>query len=104
MVRSKKSKAERVAKKIEGYTGLPGLGRLSDESLGYLNDECVDVDNEYGAVRWTFADGSVITAVDNDWDLGYPDCYCHQTDGHSRCTKDGHPASQCYADASTVIE
>lgn len=28
------------------------------------------------ACRWTFPDGSVITAAGCAWDIGFPDCWC----------------------------
>jgi len=34
-------------------------------------------------VRWTFTDGSAITAGVGAWDLGYSDCWCWQGPGHA---------------------
>jgi hypothetical protein len=35
-----------------------------------------------------FPDGSVITACGGAWDLGFPECWCLQGNGHEDCTAD----------------
>lgn len=36
--------------------------------------------------RAIFPDGSVITASGGAWDIGYPECWCWQGNGHESCT------------------
>jgi len=36
--------------------------------------------------RAIFPDGSVITASGGAWDLGFPECWCWQGNGHENCT------------------
>jgi hypothetical protein len=35
-----------------------------------------------------FPDRSVITACGGAWDIGYPECWCWQGNGHEDCTAD----------------
>lgn len=35
--------------------------------------------------RATFPDGSAITASGGAWDIGYPECWCWQGNGHEHC-------------------
>lgn len=44
------------------------------------------------ATRLTFPDGSVITAVGDAWDHGFPDCWCW-----AGCPRDGHDDGRCGA-------
>jgi hypothetical protein len=34
------------------------------------------------ATRWNFSDGSTITVFEDEWGLGYPDCFCWAESGH----------------------
>jgi hypothetical protein len=55
-----------------------------------------DLVQEYGGMveNWrhspdwkaVFPDGSVITACGGAWDLGFPECWCWQGNGHESCT------------------
>jgi hypothetical protein len=38
--------------------------------------------------RYTFADGSIITAAGDAWDLGYADCWCWQGCQSDNCDSD----------------
>jgi hypothetical protein len=41
----------------------------------------------YGDVwRAIFPDGSVITASGGAWDIGFPECWCWQGNGHENCS------------------
>jgi hypothetical protein len=70
--------------------------RFHDDGQRWKDDQGIDLDTacaeaggkrdstgERMVYRWTFADGSVITAAGGGWDLGYPDCYCWQGAGHT---------------------
>ena len=36
--------------------------------------------------RAIFADGSALLVATNAWDIGYPECWCWQGNGHENCT------------------
>jgi hypothetical protein len=38
--------------------------------------------------RAIFPDGSAITASGGAWDIGYPECWCWQGNGHESCSAD----------------
>lgn len=68
--------------------------RYNDDGLSWkdadgveLHDACkgagATIDEQGGDVRYTFADGSVLTAAEGGWDLGYTDCFCWRGAGHT---------------------
>jgi hypothetical protein len=57
-------------------------GQVFDGPNGSFDSVCEgeasEVDQNWGreTTRYTFKDGSVLTASGGGWDFGYPDCHC----------------------------
>lgn len=83
-----------TAEKISARLHDDGL-RWRTEDDETLDDLCraelgVVVAHGHGCTRYTFGDGSVITAADSGWDLGYPGCFCFDGAGsHPDCRGEG---------------
>lgn len=50
------------------------LDQLAEQANGFVDRHPRKPD----VCRWTFPDGSVITAAGDAWDLGFPTCWCWQ--------------------------
>jgi len=64
---------------------------LSDECReAAIREDWRDGPRTGTVLRYTFADGSVITCAGDAWDFGYSECYCWQDSGHADvCTVGG---------------
>jgi hypothetical protein len=89
MRRALGTSAEAIARQLDG----DGTRWTCD--LGWLDDlvrmfgGTVQPRPDRGDVwRAIFPDGSVITASGGAWDLGYPECWCWQGNGHESCSAD----------------
>lgn len=64
------------------------IDQLAEQADGFVDRHPIDPD----LCRWTFPDGSAITASDLGWDIGFATCWCWAGSPH-----DFHPAAngQC---------
>ena len=69
-----------LAHALNSAVGVPEGYREFTGPDGSRKDRKNDRDE---VVRWTFADGSVITIAGDGWDFGYPGCYCWEGAGHT---------------------
>jgi hypothetical protein len=81
--------AEAIANEfVDGTRWTCARGTTMDEYIA-LHDARVEhrpgraSSDEWRAV---FADGSVITACGGAWDVGHPECWCWQGNGHEHCS------------------
>jgi hypothetical protein len=81
--------ADAVARELghDGTRWRTEDGRTLDDLVQEYNGMVENRDWRYSPEwRAIFPDGSVVTACGGAWDLGYPECWCWQGNGHEDCT------------------
>lgn len=77
-----KTQAELISVQF-GDDGLCFTNNVGTPLALICNELAADRSESGDAIRWTFPDGSVITAVGGGWDFGYDDCFCYRGAGHN---------------------
>lgn len=83
MSNAQQTTAEKIAAQF-GDDGTTWKDKDGQKFSEVCEAAAIDIDRNQAreSVRYTFSDGSVLTATGSGWDIGYPDCYCWEGAGH----------------------